>query len=176
MPNSDSIFIRQAERAELQTLQEIGRATFFEAFAAQNAASDMAKYLDEDFSLKKLAAEFENPESHFFFAEVHHQVVGYLKVNWGAAQTEALLDNALEIERIYVLAKYHGKKIGKALFEKARSVARERKTAAMWLGVWEENTAAIGFYRKQGFVAFGKHPFRLGDDEQTDILMKLDIL
>ena len=51
MPSSDSIFIRQAERTELQTLQEIGRATFAEAFAAQNAASDMANYLNENFSL-----------------------------------------------------------------------------------------------------------------------------
>ena len=175
MPSSNIVSIRQAERAELQTLQEIGRATFFEAFAAQNAASDMANYLNENFSLEKLAAEFDHPESLFFFAELNDRVIGYLKVNWGAAQTEALPDNALEIERIYVLSEYQGKKAGKALFDKAYSIASEKNMAAIWLGVWEENTAAIGFYRKQGFVEFGKHPFRLGEDEQTDLLMKLNI-
>ena len=42
----------------------------------------------------------------------------------------------------------------------------------IWLGVWEENPRATRFYQKNGFVAFGKHIFKLGDDEQTDILMK----
>ena len=42
----------------------------------------------------------------------------------------------------------------------------------VWLGVWEENPRAIRFYEKNGFVAFDKHIFRLGDDEQTDIMMK----
>jgi ribosomal protein S18 acetylase RimI-like enzyme len=45
----------------------------------------------------------------------------------------------------------------------------------IWLGVWEENQKAIRFYKKNGFVEFGKHIFRLGDDDQTDIMMKLDI-
>ena len=29
------------------------------------------------------------------------------------------------------------------------------------------------FYKKNGFVAFDKHLFKLGDDDQTDIVMKL---
>jgi len=31
----------------------------------------------------------------------------------------------------------------------------------------------LQFYKKNGFVAFDKHIFRLGDDEQTDIMMRL---
>ena len=31
------------------------------------------------------------------------------------------------------------------------------------------------FIEKNGFVAFDKHIFRLGNDEQTDIMMKLKI-
>jgi len=42
----------------------------------------------------------------------------------------------------------------------------------VWLGVWEENPRAIKFYKKNGFVEFDKHTFVLGEDEQTDILMK----
>lgn len=175
MPTFDIISIRLAEKHELETLREIGRATFAEAFSARNTASDMDKYLDGNFSLEKLAMEFSHPESLFFFAEIGRQVIGYLKVNWGAAQTESLLNNALEIERIYVLAEYHGKNVGKKLFDQALQLARQKKMDAIWLGVWEENTKAIRFYRKHGFVEFGKHLFRLGEDEQTDILMKLEL-
>jgi ribosomal protein S18 acetylase RimI-like enzyme len=54
---------------------------------------------------------------------------------------------------------------------------RAKKTNAdyIWLGVWEENTKAINFYTKNGFAGFDKHIFKLGDDEQTDIMMKLQL-
>ena len=53
--------------------------------------------------------------------------------------------------------------------------AREKQAHYVWLGVWEKNERAIAFYRKNGFVAFDTHIFKLGDDEQTDILMKLPL-
>jgi ribosomal protein S18 acetylase RimI-like enzyme len=43
----------------------------------------------------------------------------------------------------------------------------------VWLGVWEKNLRAIQFYKKNGFVEFDQHLFILGDDPQTDIMMKL---
>ena len=41
--------------------------------------------------------------------------------------------------------------------------------------VWEQNPRAIRFYEKNGFVSFDKHIFKLGDDKQTDIMMKLEL-
>ena len=63
--------------------------------------------------------------------------------------------------------------MGKALFQHAVTVAKEHDMQYIWLGVWEENHKAIAFYEKQGFVAFDKHVFVLGNDPQTDIMMKL---
>ncbi len=37
----------------------------------------------------------------------------------------------------------------------------------------EKNFKAIRFYKKNGFIEFDKHIFKLGNDEQTDIMMKL---
>lgn len=84
-------------------------------------------------------------------------------------------DKALEIERIYVLSEYHGKRIGQLLYEKAMQIAKQSNADYIWLGVWEENPRAISFYKKNGFVEFDKHIFKLGDDEQTDIMMKLQL-
>ncbi len=169
------ISIRPVNKPDLDKLREIGKATFIEAFADDNTASDMANYLEEKFSQEQLTAEWSHPESLFYFAEAEGQVAGYLKVNWREAQTEQLLENALEIERIYVLSEYYGKGVGKALFNKAYAIAKEKMMDAIWLGVWEKNARAVAFYRKNGFVKFGAHPFYLGDEKQTDILMKLEL-
>jgi ribosomal protein S18 acetylase RimI-like enzyme len=42
----------------------------------------------------------------------------------------------------------------------------------VWLGVWEKNEAAIAFYKKMGFEEAGRHSFRMGDELQTDLVMK----
>ncbi len=161
-----------ATPSDILTLQSIGRQTFFETFAESNTEENMAKYLEEGFSVEKLTAELTHPDSSFYFAVANDQVIGYLKINRGASQTELQSNKALEIERIYVLKAYHGKNIGQRLYEKAMQLAEEQQVEYVWLGVWEENPRAIRFYKKNGFVAFDKHIFKLGEDEQTDILMK----
>jgi ribosomal protein S18 acetylase RimI-like enzyme len=45
----------------------------------------------------------------------------------------------------------------------------------VWLGVWEKNEKAIGFYKRNGFVEFDKHLFTLGTDVQTDIMMRREL-
>ena len=37
------------------------------------------------------------------------------------------------------------------------------------------NKKAIEFYLKNGFEEFDRHIFKLGNDEQTDIMMRLKI-
>ncbi|EDM35963.1 PaiA [Pedobacter sp. BAL39] len=157
---------------EIETLQEIGKKTFFETFADSNSESDMQQYLESNFSLQKLQGEVDNAGSQFFIAWDGTAAIGYLKVNTGLAQTELQENSSLEIERIYVLQDYHGKKVGQLLYGHALQVAIELNKSSLWLGVWENNPRAIRFYEKNGFVAFDTHIFKMGDEEQTDIMMR----
>ncbi len=157
----------------LAELQLISRQTFFETFAEVNTEADMSHYLQVNLSLEQLQKELAHPHSTFYFAKVENEVVGYLKLNASTAQTEQRGEHFLEIERIYVLQSHQGKKIGKALLEKAFAISRETNMNMLWLGVWEHNTKAIQFYERFGFKAYGKHRFMLGTDVQTDILMEL---
>lgn len=160
---------------EINELQKIGKTTFHETFAQTNSDENMQKYLNEGFTIEKLSIELTNPDSEFYFAESEKQIIGYLKINFGEAQTELQKNRTLEIERIYVLQEFHGKSVGQLLYDKAIQVANQKKVDYVWLGVWEENPRAISFYKKNGFVAFDKHIFKLGNDEQTDIMMKLNL-
>lgn len=162
--------------ADFEELRTISIRTFSETFAAENTEEDMQQYLAENFSQEKLMAEVTNPDSAFFLAKDEKgNVTGYLKLNFNTAQTELREKNGVEIERIYALKEFHGKNLGKLLFGQALTVAHARKAAYIWLAVWEENARAIAFYTKNGFVAFDKHFFRLGNDVQTDLMMKLSL-
>jgi ribosomal protein S18 acetylase RimI-like enzyme len=169
------IKIEQINQSHIEALQQIGRQTFSETFAESNSAENMAKYLEEAYSYEKLSAELNDPNSLFYFAMMGQDVIGYLKLNVGASQTEVKDNDALEIERIYVLKSFQGKRVGQLLFDKAIEIAKAQHVAYVWLGVWEENKKAIQFYTRNGFVEFDQHVFVLGDEAQTDIMMKLQL-
>lgn len=157
---------------EILELQEISNKTFIEAFSNQNSQENMQKYLDENLSIQQLTNEVLNSESSFYFARMDEKIIGYLKINFGVAQTDFKEDNSIEIERVYVSEEFQGKNVGQNLLNKAIEICGEKNAQFLWLGVWEKNYKAIRFYQKNGFVEFGNHPFILGDDIQTDILMK----
>jgi len=66
--------------------------------------------------------------------------------------------------------------MGKTLMDFALARAVELGRSWAWLGVWEKNTAAIGFYRRMGFREAGTHTFHMGGEIQTDYIMRRDII
>ncbi len=164
----DEVHLNQVEQ-----LQSISRETFYETYCSMNTKENMDKYLNENLSISTLEKELKNPNSLFFIITDLDKNIGYLKLNMEPAQTDIKDANALEIERIYVIKEYQGKKAGQQLYEKAIQVAKEKKAKYLWLGVWEENHKAIQFYKKNGFEVFDQHVFVLGDEKQTDLMMRL---
>jgi len=160
---------------EIQTLKTFAEQTFLDTYASQNTEEDMANYLADHFNLKLLTEEVISSDAEYYLAKIEKEVVGYFKLNYGQAQTEVVDENAVEIERIYASTQYHGKGVGKVLFESILQIAQSRAASFIWLGVWEKNPRAIRFYEKCGFVEFDKHVFVLGTDEQTDLMMKLEL-
>jgi len=128
--------------------------------------------MNEVFTEQRLTEEVGKLENIFFIAYLDNEPVGYAKLREGKNLIELGDVDAIEIARIYSEQKTIGKGIGKALMLKCFEVAKERNKKVIWLGVWEHNETAISFYKKFGFEQFGSHVFMLGDDVQTDLLMK----
>lgn len=170
-----TVYIRTVQQEEVAQLRTISINTFLETFAGSNTAADMDRYLEENMTEAKLLQEMANEESAFYFACVDDEIAGYLKVNTGAAQTELQQENSLEVERIYIPGAFQGLQIGRKLMDTALELAVAQGKTFVWLGVWEHNLKAIQFYRKFGFEIFDRHVFRLGSDEQTDVLMKVTL-
>ena len=171
-----SIIIEKVSLRDIKLLQDLSITTFSETFQDLNTPENMKKYIDESLSSEKLKEELKNENSGFYFLKLDGRIAGYLKLNINDAQNELKNENSLEVERIYVLKEFHGKGLGLQLMKEAVLIAKKLKKDFVWLGVWEKNTKAIQFYLKAGFVVFDKHIFVLGEDVQTDIMMKLQLV
>lgn len=168
----ETLAIVPARLDDLAALQSISIATFTDTYAASNTPENMELYLAENFTEQSLRAELTDPSTSLFIAKIAEKIIGYLKLNYNQSQTELKDEETVEIERIYISKEFHGKKYGKALLDKAIEIAKSRNASYIWLGVWERNTRAISFYEKNNFVPFNTHSFTLGNDVQTDIMMK----
>jgi hypothetical protein len=166
------VTIQKVGNADAEILLSYSKQTFYEFFAHLNDSANMDAYAATAFTSQSMLDQLTNANSEFYFAMIDGQVVGYIKLNFNDAQTDVKDENATELERIYVSGEHHGKKIGKRLLDFAIDIARNKNFNYVWLGVWEHNQKAIGFYEHNGFEVFGSHEFLLGEDRQTDLLMK----
>ncbi len=159
--------------AQLNELVQISADTFYETFASSNTAEDMADYLVRHLGHDPLRQELSDSRNYFYLATVDTHTAGYCKLRQSEAPPELAHEQAIELERLYVSARYQSQKVGAALMRHAIDTATASKASVLWLGVWEHNHKAISFYHKWGFTTFGSHGFQLGSDLQTDLLMSL---
>jgi ribosomal protein S18 acetylase RimI-like enzyme len=168
--------IRMATLQDAEVIAEISRQTFHETFAPSNSSKNMDKFMNTQFSKEKLIGEVADPANTFLLAMIDQQLVGYAKVTQSTGPDGLEEEKEIEIARIYCLRQAIGKGVGKALMQACLEFAKSLKKESVWLGVWEHNHTAIDFYRRFGFEKFDEHVFQLGDDPQTDWLMKKKIL
>lgn len=157
---------------EVAILRDLAIQTFTETFGGHNTDEQLQEFFEQDYTLEVLGKELKSKENEVYFLRMNGEIVGHLKVNWGQDQTEHELDDAFEIQRIYLLNKYQGLGLGKVLFEFALERAYASGKTWAWLGVWENNLKAQALYRKYGFEKISEHSFAVGDLVDTDWLMK----
>lgn len=172
---SESIQILRATTADIDTLLRLGRQTFIEAYAAQNSEENMTLYLADNFNAAQLLKEFDEPYCQFFIAWSGDTPAGFTKLRLLEHPPELTGRKHLELQRIYVLNAFQGKKIGKLLMEHAKNTARNLGFEVLWLGVWKKNLKALEFYQYLGFEKFGEHIFHFGEEEHLDDLLKLEL-
>jgi len=172
---TEQLKITEARLQDAPAILEIARKTFIETFGPVNTKEDMDVYLAESFTPEKIQSEVADPNSKFFLAWYNKEIVGYVKLRWGNLPDQPANTHAVELERIYILHQYLNKKFGAQLMAFSIDYAKRSGYKTIWLGVWEHNERARKFYERWEFTYYGSHQFVLGNDIQTDVLMKKEL-
>ncbi|MHA4810438.1 GNAT family N-acetyltransferase [Flavitalea flava] len=168
----ENIYLRRGNVEDKAILARVAAITFEEAFSSKMLLEDLENYVAEAFSIQKLGDELQDTNSQFILAFAGQELIGYAKLRWG--RTHALLEskNSIEIERLYIFAAWHQRKIGSLFMQNCIGIGREKGNEIIWLNVWEKNDQAIRFYERWGFELFDAQLFMRGNDAQTGLLMK----
>jgi diamine N-acetyltransferase len=163
---------RDATAADAEALDTMAQEVWMQTFGHSASAADIATYLGHAYGpTGTLIADLKSGAADFRIAIEGARIVGYAKINppW-LPDAEA---DAVQLSQIYVTYDQHGSGVGRALLDWAIQRARDQRAPALLLTVWEENHRAFAFYRKHGFEHVGDYAFPVGEQVDTDHIMRL---
>ena len=174
-PVAVEITIRRAVPGDEAALAVVGQATFLETFAGVLDGSAIIEHCRTAHSAVQYGQWLSDPGCAAWLAYAPGGApVGYALLARPDLPS-ADPDRDLELKRIYLLARYHGGGTGKRLLAEAVRFARDAGAARLLLGVYAGNQAAIGFYRRQGFVELARRRFNVGGRAYDDQVMGLPL-
>jgi diamine N-acetyltransferase len=166
-----SVEIRVADEGDVPGLAELGERAFLAAFGPTNEPEPIEAYVAEAFSVATLAAQVADRASTWLIATDDEVLVGFAHLERGDAPAEVGGHQPVQLVRLYSEPRRIGTGVGAALMRSSIDRAVEAGHDMLWLGVWEHNDAAIRFYQRWGFEQVGTVAFRLGDEDQTDLVL-----
>ena len=160
--------IRHATLADVDVLCRLGAATFRETYRAISDPREVDEYADEHFTRARVEAWFRRPCARTLLALVDDSPVGYAHVR-SAKVPDCVADRkAVELSRLYLLASAQGSGLGAALMAVALAEVAALGGRTVWLGAYDRNAKALGFYARRGFVQVGTHEFEFGGQIYAD--------
>lgn len=163
--------VRPGLPADADELTELSRSTFIDTYAEHNTPEDMALYLRQSLTTDQWRDILGNPAHAVLLLEDDAGLAGYAELRQGFVPDSVKTARPIELSRFYVRKNRFGKGFGAQLMSAAVEAARTRGGTGLWLGVWQKNERAIGFYKKNGFSVVGAQVFPLGKDLQDDWIM-----
>lgn len=165
------VTIRPCGPADAVALSLVGQATFLETYAGSMPGEDILLHCQQEHSEAYYAERLGQPGYRFWIAEVEGSApVGYA-MNCPPDLPVARRDGDVELKRIYLLHRFHGRGVGAGLMDAALLGARQAGGGRLLLGVWGGNARAMAFYGRQGFTRAGERKFRVGAKDYDDLVL-----
>lgn len=167
-----SAAIRRAEAADADALALVGRATFLETYAGELPGTDILAHCARQHAPEVYAGWLASADHRLWIAEAAEGVAPLGYVVLGPPDLPApTTASDVEIKRLYLLHRFQGRGLGAGLMSAALEGAREAGFTRVLLGVFGRNTAAIDFYRRQGFTLAGERKFQVGASVYDDLVL-----
>lgn len=171
--SNTNITIRCANVDDSHLIAVLASVTFYEAYFEQDAPDALADYIVESFPPELIRSELADPNITYFIVFHESYAIGYAKLRQGSPRPCVRGQNAVELQRIYVVERFWKKGVGKMLLDQVIGEARGKGFDSLWLEVWEQNERGLRFYEKQGFTdTGGRAEFPYGGGVGINIVME----
>lgn len=165
--------IKTAVIEDAERLALLASETFWDAYrnTSKLETTYIRAYMAKAFTVTQITSELKDKNTTFLIAYENGTEAGYAKLVIESHTGSLKSVRPMEISRIYLGRSYWGKGRGKELLNHCIGQAAANGCDAVWLGVWQNNSRAINFYKKHGFAIVGEVEFDLASSLQKDHVM-----
>jgi diamine N-acetyltransferase len=160
------MILRAGQASDVLQLAAFARASFRDTYGASHAADRIAAHCATAIADAQVAQWLAQDQLQLAFSE--HELIGFVQV---ASKPDK--EGRLELKRFYIQQQQHGRGLAQTLMQKALDHARQVSARLIWLTVYANNSRAIRFYQRAGFVVAGKVPYHFVDQIENDVLMQM---
>jgi len=166
---NESIHFFSPNQGFASALGLMARLAFSDAFAHLYDPAPFLQFLDKAYGpAGKMERDLADPSIRWRVAAIDNQPIGYAKLSPLGAPAPAPQPGAMELQQIYVLKPWHGRRVADELMAWAIDAARAQGAPEIYLTVFDHNERAKRFYARHGFSEVGHCTFRLGDRVDDD--------
>lgn len=162
---------------DIETLIEVARNTYRAHY--QYLWKDKGEhYIKTSYHEAAFRKELQDKNVGLYLITKETSTYGYLKLNFDAPLNDYTAQEALELERIYLLKEATGKGIGKAVMNAVATIAKNLNKKVIWLKTMEISDAQ-NFYRKCGYTVSGTTMLNIAGifpDLQQQLIMEKIII
>jgi len=169
--------LRQAQPADASALSLVAAATFLESYAGQLRGEDIQLHCSRHHTTAAYERWLSDATAKCWVVEAEQglAMVGYQLLAPPDVPIRDPQPTDIEIKRLYLLHRFQGTGLGRALVHAAVEWARAAGYRRLLLGVYSQNTAALAFYARMGFERVGERTFHVGDSDFFDYILGLPL-
>ncbi|MCJ7466901.1 MAG: GNAT family N-acetyltransferase [Maribacter sp.] len=146
----DAIRIESVSASSCDMYIEVGRTSYAQHYNHLWQQGDPSVYLEKNFARKALLREIADSNALFFIVYDGPIAVGILKIQKNANLGPYRADEAMLLDKIYILKQYSGKGIGIKVLDFAVEFGKTHNKKLIWLEAMQKGPA-LQFYFKNGF-------------------------
>lgn len=159
----EHVTIRFAKDYDIEEMAEIHAISKKEAYAGIIDDVYLNKSVnDKNYRLEQMLARYGTRNS--IVAEQNGAVVGFIQWVFGD-ESSGLRYAMSEVCSLYIHPNYKGLGIGSLLLDRVKTLCKAADCKNMQLYCLEQNTSAIGFYKKHGGTIVNKKMLEFGGKE-----------
>ena len=139
----------------IATYIEVGKISYCQHYLHLWENRDPQPYINSSFTTEVVSEELKDPNFIHFIVMINSKAVGVIKIVIDAEFGNYSAENAMLMEKIYLLSEYSGMGLGMKCLDFVREFARSRDKDILWLDTMKKGRA-LSFYLEYGFTIVGE--------------------
>ncbi len=156
--NLGNVTFKKVDLIDANSLSELAKKIYIPHYPYLWNEGGVDWYINEyAYPVEKIEHEIMDPNNIHFIVYQQSEAVGYLKININAKANGKIVEEVMELERIYIDIKKIQNNIGTIMMKHVLEVAKQHNKNSIQLKAMDSAEKALSFYKKLGFEIVGEY-------------------